>query len=372
MNEDTAKRWQTEGLAAKLRAPIAAEFIGKLPQPLRRNAEKGECPECGKWHGLPAVHLDYAGHAAITDRLLEADPLWTWEPFALDGQGLPAIVERGGVAWLWIRLTIAGVTKPGVGNVEADKFDLYKELISDALRNGAMRFGLGLDLWMGDEAKVVDRRVAPSGPPCPVCQQPVEFNDEQTRHRPGKKDLPVWSCRNQACEGGGLRDRNDPSKGNWPWGSYDPNFFKDKEDAETGGELTVEKPAMPVPEVTGGFDMLTIVDAAAATNAIANLAALRVSEDQARSELEAYASAPDFAAGTIPQIRGHVNRAVTLCVALELDHEGLLSDLFTEWQGADESRRILTWSTAKAHDVLSFAKHVQGYLRNRLVGEETP
>jgi hypothetical protein len=89
--------------------------------------------------------LAYVGHAALTDRLLNADPAWTWEPLALDARGLPALDDAGG---LWIRLTVCGVTRLGYGDAGAKKGgDAMKERIGDALRNAAMRFGAALALW---------------------------------------------------------------------------------------------------------------------------------------------------------------------------------------------------------------------------------
>lgn len=130
---------------ALLRVPFAANHISKLPKPIRKDAEKGRCQECGGWHGLPAVHLDYVGHAALTDRLLDADPNWTWEPLALDERGLPALDKDGG---MWIKLTVCGVTRLGYGDAQGKAGgDAMKERIGDALRNAAMRFGAALDLW---------------------------------------------------------------------------------------------------------------------------------------------------------------------------------------------------------------------------------
>ena len=108
-----------ETKATALRKPFPKESIGKLP--------KG------------GVMLDYVGHAAVTDRLLTVDPDWTWEPFALGPDGLPAPDREGN---LWIRLTVCGVTRIGVGDGKN-----AKERIGDALRNAAMRFGVALDLW---------------------------------------------------------------------------------------------------------------------------------------------------------------------------------------------------------------------------------
>lgn len=110
---------------ALLRQPFPAHQISQLP--------KGN------------VMLDYVGHAALTDRLLDADPAWNWEPLALDANGLPALDANGG---LWIRLTVCGQTRLGYGHAGTKRGgDAIKELIGDALRNAAMRFGAALDLW---------------------------------------------------------------------------------------------------------------------------------------------------------------------------------------------------------------------------------
>lgn len=127
----------------RLRAEFPAGTVGKLPKPFRKDAEKGTCRECGGYHGLPAVHLDFVGHAAVTDRFLNVDPEWNWEPFSLDQMGLPALDRDGN---LWIRLTVCGVTRIGVGDGPS-----MKERIGDALRNAAMRFGVALSLWTKDE-----------------------------------------------------------------------------------------------------------------------------------------------------------------------------------------------------------------------------
>lgn len=130
-----------------LRAPFPENQINLLPKPYKKESPKGNCNECGGYHGLPAAHLKYVGHAALTHRLLDADPNWTWEPMALR-DGLPAFDENGG---LWIRLTVCGITRIGYGNASSSSFKEIgtreKEVIGDALRNAAMRFGAALDLW---------------------------------------------------------------------------------------------------------------------------------------------------------------------------------------------------------------------------------
>ena len=91
------------------------------------------------------VKLAYVGHAALTDRLLDCDPAWSWEPLAMSANGLPVMDDMGG---MWIKLTVCGVTRLGYGHAGSKTGgDAIKEVIGDALRNAAMRFGAALDLW---------------------------------------------------------------------------------------------------------------------------------------------------------------------------------------------------------------------------------
>lgn len=138
----------------------ADNTLAKLPKPLRKDAEKGKCDVCGGWHGLPAIHLDYMGHAEVTLALIEVDPLWTWEPLAID-DGRPAIHKEGNRLVMWARLTMFGKSIIGVGTCEAGKGDPEKELIGDFLRNAAMRFGIGTKLW--SKATDADPAVERSG-----------------------------------------------------------------------------------------------------------------------------------------------------------------------------------------------------------------
>src|SRR3990167_868758 len=136
-----------------MRTPFLPNQISKLPKPTKQQTDevkadytKGiRCQICGAWHHPKVVHLDYVGHAALTDRLLDVDPAWGWEPLALDAAGFPALDKDGG---LWIRLTVLGVTRLGYGDAQGKTGgDAMKERIGDALRNAAMRFGAALDLW---------------------------------------------------------------------------------------------------------------------------------------------------------------------------------------------------------------------------------
>jgi hypothetical protein len=130
---------------ALMRKPFESHQISEMCRSTKKDNQKGKCPKCNGYHGLPAIQLTYVGHAALTDRLLEADPAWSWEPLALDANGLPAIDRDGG---LWIKLTVCGVTRLGYGDAQGKTGgDAMKERIGDALRNAAMRFGAALDLW---------------------------------------------------------------------------------------------------------------------------------------------------------------------------------------------------------------------------------
>ena len=155
-----------EGLAL-MRKPFLPNQISKLPKPTRaqtdevkKNFKSGvRCKECGGWHHPKVVHLDYVGHAALTDRLLDTDPEWNWEPVSLTEDGSPKFDSGGG---LWIKLTVLGVTRLGYGSAEGKKGgDAVKEIIGDALRNAAMRFGAALDLWHKGDLHLEDPQEEP-------------------------------------------------------------------------------------------------------------------------------------------------------------------------------------------------------------------
>lgn len=138
---------------AELRKPFPAHQINRLPKPspaqteaVKKDYSAGHrCHECGQWHAKNVVHLDYVGHAALTDRLLDVDPAWGWEPLSLGPDGYPVIDKNGG---MWIKLTVCGVTRLGYGDSQGKTGgNAIKECIGDALRNAAMRFGAALDLW---------------------------------------------------------------------------------------------------------------------------------------------------------------------------------------------------------------------------------
>lgn len=179
----------------RLRVPFAPHQISKLPKPYKSDSPKGKCSECGGYHGLPAVHLDYVGHAALTDRLLEVDINWNWEPVAFGPDGYPVIDKNGG---MWIRLTVCGVTRLGYGDAQGKTgANAMKECIGDALRNAAMRFGAALDLWHKGELNPVkddesEEKLLPTD----------QFNDFKERIKQQltkEKAKYVWQEATKAC-----------------------------------------------------------------------------------------------------------------------------------------------------------------------------
>ncbi|HXJ24840.1 MAG TPA: hypothetical protein VNH17_04030 [Streptosporangiaceae bacterium] len=170
---------------AGLRKQFPADVIGKLPKVTCRDCSKGscgdhrkeKCRECGNYISTAHIHIDYVGHADVTDRLLEVDPEWDWQPMATDpdpeilkaaiASGNPDIVrlvienappklERNASGYpvgLWMRLKVGETNRIGYGSVPASQMDAEKVLIGDGLRNAAMRGGVALDLWAkGDRA----------------------------------------------------------------------------------------------------------------------------------------------------------------------------------------------------------------------------
>lgn len=180
---------------ALLRVPFKPHQISKLPKQAAWMAEKKNeytnCDVCGGWHHPKAVHLDYVGHAALTDRLLDCDPEWNWEPLAVGEDGAPKLDQNGG---MWIRLTVCGVTRLGYGHPDGKRGgDAVKEVIGDALRNAAMRFGAALDLWHKGTLHAEDDEAEQAR--APATQRVSETRrapSRQTPH-PDSADMLDWN-----------------------------------------------------------------------------------------------------------------------------------------------------------------------------------
>jgi hypothetical protein len=178
---------EIDAALAKLVEPFPPELIGKLPRVTcgdcsdRRKTcqqhKKERCGTCNAWVSTKHIHLDYVGHADVTRRLLDTDPMWSWEPAATDGNGLPLLDtdDKDNPVGLWIKLTVCGVTRLGYGSCPSGQNDAVKVLIGDALRNAAMRFGVALDLWAkGDRAD-------------PAAENAVAAGGTAARRRPSQQ-----------------------------------------------------------------------------------------------------------------------------------------------------------------------------------------
>lgn len=186
----TLTRGDRDLLLESLKAPFDESLLEYRPQPTFKDdpgkGDKGLCAKgsgysldgihCGKRHARSA-HLTYVGHGGITDRLNSVDPQWDYEYMHVDlppwtqnavtalyqvgtteaitearrlvkAHGIPVSKDGG----YWIKLTLLGITRIGFGDSNnslpySSTATDTKIMIGDALRNAAMRFGVGTYLW---------------------------------------------------------------------------------------------------------------------------------------------------------------------------------------------------------------------------------
>jgi hypothetical protein len=116
---------------AALREPFPAEQIEHLPRGGRQ--------------------LAYVSHGHVTDRLLQVDPEYLFGP-VLDKDGVPIVVldglAPGDNVGVWGVLTVLGTSVVEFCSGK-DLMDAY----SRCLCRAAMRRGVALDLWIGDDLK---------------------------------------------------------------------------------------------------------------------------------------------------------------------------------------------------------------------------
>lgn len=94
------------------------------------------------------TQIEFVGHADLTLQLIEVDPNWSWEPFAVDpATGGPMIYQRGEMWVMWAKLHLLGTETIEVGTCEPGKPEIDKELVGDFLRRAAMRRGFATKLW---------------------------------------------------------------------------------------------------------------------------------------------------------------------------------------------------------------------------------
>lgn len=109
------------------------------------------------------AQLDFVGHADITRILIEIDPHWRLVPIAWEN-GRPAVNIVNDMATMWFEMTLLGQARLAIGTAKANSPDLDKVLYGDALRNGAMRFGIGLSLWTKQEWEDLNHHAPASNP----------------------------------------------------------------------------------------------------------------------------------------------------------------------------------------------------------------
>ena len=115
------------------------------------------------------TQLDFVGHADITRILIEIDPTWRLVPIAWDN-GRPAMNIVNDMATMWFELTLLGVSRLAIGSAKSNAPDLDKVLYGDALRNGAMRFGISLNLWTKNEWEDLDHNPTPKQQAAPQAR----------------------------------------------------------------------------------------------------------------------------------------------------------------------------------------------------------
>jgi len=173
-----------------LKEPFDESKISYKPVPtkaqtaaLKQDYKIGEkCYLCGGWHQSNVNHLEYVGHAATTDRLLRVDPFWNWDFLATQDNGLPLLDEKG---CLWINLTVCGIVRKGYGDASGQSRsigDNMKEMIGDAIRNAAMRFGVALDLWHKGDLYREDKEEIEAKTKAPVVDFFKNFTDAVNRN----------------------------------------------------------------------------------------------------------------------------------------------------------------------------------------------
>ena len=218
---------KTAKALAKLREPFAPNQIRKLPKPTKQQTDEVKadfhngirCALCEQWHHPKVVHLDYVGHAALTDRLLDTDPMWTWEPLAFDDAGLPKLDPTGG---LWIKLTVCGVTRMGYGDAEGKTGgNAAKERIGDALRNAAMRFGAALDLWHKGDLHVEDE--PPQAKPKDETKPANDWDDDALSEFEMTKDRAYVAFKTGGLVGDKLQSEMDKFTAKWKARKNEPS-----------------------------------------------------------------------------------------------------------------------------------------------------
>lgn len=168
-----------------------SEWIAKLPRITCRDCSrsqsrvcaehtKQQCDACGNYITTRHIHLDYVGHADVTLALIAVDPGWSLD-LGWDSTAGPIDPFAMGPTKLLARMTVLGVERPCVGTIEdhkAQSESALKELLGDAIRNGAMRFGIATGLWSRSQREGHD---------------PDEAQEPRQRRQQRQAEQPPWT-----------------------------------------------------------------------------------------------------------------------------------------------------------------------------------
>jgi hypothetical protein len=177
----TLEDWDRLTWSQKLRWPFPTDLVCYRPQPWCKACNDAKSRVCSdhkkQWcdtcrQSLTEAHADlaYIGHADVNERLDLVDPEWSWRHIAvslppealahpLDSSmalqhvienSLPRYDNEGG---LWIEMTVHNdkgdpIQRFGYGDAPGKRgSSAIKEIIGDAIRNAAMRYGVARYLW---------------------------------------------------------------------------------------------------------------------------------------------------------------------------------------------------------------------------------
>ena len=107
------------------------------------------------------------------------------------------------MATMWFELTLLGTSRLAIGTAKANAFDLDKQLYGDALRNGAMRFGISLNLWTKQEWEDLDHNPEPKPVARPAQPAPTASAKPKPKTLTALSDEQVNQF-NAACETTGV------------------------------------------------------------------------------------------------------------------------------------------------------------------------
>lgn len=197
----------SDDIAKRLREPFKPEQIGKLPKipKSQQGNDKKACTYCGGWHEpiIDRLHVDFVGHAVVTDRLnnVVGPGGWSWE--------LNQIQEHNGhITGIVGTMTVAGRTigpESGAPSSTGLWGEEFKTAVSDYIPRAAMRFGVALELWAkqklesATQAPADDLDDAPAtgetGTPVRNAQESGQGPSARGRQR-GSAPAPVRAARN--------------------------------------------------------------------------------------------------------------------------------------------------------------------------------